>query len=77
MRKSSRLPTRFPEGTKYVVESDGGVVRRFVEFPNGRKIALSPRKAMTCCADEITIVPVVAHAEAKRARRRARAVEMA
>jgi len=45
MRKSSRLPTRFPEGTKYVLESHGGEVRRFVEFPDGRRITLSKRKA--------------------------------
>lgn len=77
MRKSSRLPTRFPEGTKYVLESVGGMVRRFVEFPDGRKIALPARKAMTCCAEEVSIVPAVAHAESKKHRRRTRAVEMA
>jgi hypothetical protein len=77
MRKSKRLPTRFPEGTKYVLESVGGMVRRFVEFPDGHKIALPPRKAVTCCAEDVSIVPVVAHAEAKKHRRRSRAVEMA
>ena len=77
MRKSNRLPTRFPEGKKYVLESDGGIVRRFVEFPDGRKITLPTRKAQTCCAEEVSIVPIVAHAEAKKHRRRSRAVEMA
>ena len=77
MRKSNRLPTRFPEGTKYVLESEGGMVRRFVEFPDGRKIVLPARKAMGCCAEEVSIVPIVAHAETKKHRRRSRAVEMA
>jgi hypothetical protein len=77
MRKSNRLPTRFPEGTKYVLESVGGMVRRFVEFPDGRKVTLPMRKAQTCCAEEVSIVPIVAHAEAKKHSRRSRAVEMA
>ncbi len=71
MRKSSRLPSRFPEGTKYVLESEGGMVRRYVEFPDGRKLALASRKALTCCATEVSIVPLVAHAEHKRRRGRA------
>lgn len=75
MRKSSRLPTRFPEGTKYVLESQGGAVRRYVEFPDGRRISLSKRKAATCvCADEeVSIIPPAL--AAKRARRQARVLE--
>ena len=58
MRKASRLPRRFPEGTKYVVESDGPLVRRFVELPNGKKINLPSRKAMSCgCGERVSIVP--------------------
>ena len=58
MRKASRLPRRFPEGTKYVVESDGPLVRRFVELPNGKKIILPSRKAISCgCGDRVSIVP--------------------
>jgi hypothetical protein len=42
---------RFPYGTKYVVESWGPFVRRYVEFPGGHKIRLATRKALTCtCA---------------------------
>jgi hypothetical protein len=53
-----RLPKRLPEGTKYVVESAGQFVRRFVELPNGRKILLSTRKAQLCaCEERISIVP--------------------
>jgi hypothetical protein len=48
----SRLPEHFPDGTKYVLESEGGIVRRFVEFPDGHRVRLTNRKAMTCsCAD--------------------------
>jgi hypothetical protein len=51
MRKSARLPARFPIGTKYVLESRGPVVRRYVEFPGGQRINLEFRKALTCtCA---------------------------
>lgn len=76
MRKSSRLPTRFPEGTKYVLESRGGEVHRFVEFPDGRRITLNKRKAATCvCADEeVSIIPP-ALAAAKRGRRHGRVLE--
>ena len=76
MRKSSRLPTRFPVGTKYVLESHGGEVHRFVEFPDGRRVTLSKRKAATCvCADEdVSIIPP-ALAVAKRGRRPARVLE--
>ena len=49
MRKSSRLPSRFPVGTKYVLESRGGMVHRYVEYPDGSKFALSPREPATCC----------------------------
>ena len=44
----NRLPNRFPVGSKYVVESSGPFVRRYVEFPNGRRIALPKRKALPC-----------------------------
>jgi len=53
MPSSSRMPRRFPVGTKYVLESRGPFVWRYIEFPNGRKIQLSIRKAVSCtCADE-------------------------
>jgi hypothetical protein len=48
MAASSRLPVRFPIGTKYVLESRGPVVRRYVEFPGGHRINLKLRKALTC-----------------------------
>ena len=76
MRKASRLPTRFPEGTKYVLESHGGEVRRFVEYPDGRRITLSKRKAVHCVCSEIEDVSIVPPALAgKRSRRSARVLE--
>ena len=58
MPRASRLPMRFPIGTKYVLEGRGPFVRRYVEFPNGRRIKLPTRKALSCTErDQITIVP--------------------
>jgi hypothetical protein len=76
MRKSRRLPTRFPEGTKYVLENRDGAVRRYVEFPDGRRVGLSKRKAATCdCAERVSIIPP-ALAAAKRVRRPVRVLEV-
>lgn len=60
MPSSSRLPARFPVCTKYVLESRGQFVRRYIEFPNGRRVQLPTRKASSCqCAawQQIGIVP--------------------
>jgi hypothetical protein len=36
-----RLPSRFPVGTRYVIEGHGGRIRlRYLEFPDGRKVDL-------------------------------------
>lgn len=52
MYRLAELPTRFPANTKYVLEGRGPLVRRYIEFPDGRRIELSPRKALTChCAE--------------------------
>jgi phage baseplate assembly protein W len=59
---SNRLPKRFPVGSRYVVESYGSFVRRYVELPNGPKINLATRKASVCsCAviREDSIVPIL------------------
>jgi hypothetical protein len=50
---------RFPAGTKYVLEGRGPFVRRYVEFPNGSRMQLPTRKALTCmCAEpQTSIVP--------------------
>lgn len=60
MFSSSRTPRRYPVGTKYVLEGRGPFVRRYVEFPNGRRIKLATRKALPCmCAEreQTNIVP--------------------
>ena len=37
----SRLPSRFPVGTRYVIEGREGLIRlRYLEFPDGRKVDL-------------------------------------
>ena len=37
----SRLPNRFPVGTRYVMEGREGRIRlRYLEFPGGRKVGL-------------------------------------
>jgi len=82
MSSTNRLPTRFPDGAKYVLESHGGMVRRFVEFPDGRRVTLASRKAVPCvCPDltEVSLVPAVAetHTRRRASRRTARTLEHA
>jgi len=37
----SRLPSRFPVGTRYVIEGRAGrICLRYLEFPDGRKVDL-------------------------------------
>jgi hypothetical protein len=48
MPHMTRLPARFPAETKYVLEAHGNMVRRYVEFPNGERVELEPRKALSC-----------------------------
>ena len=60
MSSSARLPARFPVGSKYVLESSGPFVRRYIEFPNGRRVQIPTRKAVSCrCWEwqQIGIVP--------------------
>jgi hypothetical protein len=76
MASTRRLPARFPDGAKYVLESEGAMVRRYVEFPDGRRVTLASRKAVACaCADlhEVSIVPAVVEAPAPRKRAPVRA----
>jgi hypothetical protein len=47
MPSASYLNRRFPVGTKYVIERCGPFVQRHVELPNGHRIRLSKRKALT------------------------------
>jgi hypothetical protein len=89
MPNSNRLPTRFPAGSKYVLEGWGSVVHRYVELPGGRRIMLRQRKAVACrhlTLPELSIVPGAGTAVSSEpagkkpadvARRRARMLEPA
>ncbi len=57
MPSASHLPNLFPTGTKYALEGRGRFVRRYVELPDGRRIQLATRKALTCLCAETSIVP--------------------
>jgi hypothetical protein len=59
MRKSNRLPTRFPTGAKYVLEARGPMVHRYVELPGGRRVGLAPRKAASCVCAELQAIGIV------------------
>ncbi len=77
MSRTARLPARFPVGTKYVLERRGPFVRRYVEFPDGRKVQLEFRKAQACtCAAfrGISIVPEANPRKDMLPRRKARAL---
>jgi hypothetical protein len=45
----SRLPSRFPVGTKFIIEAKSSgrsrIYRRHVEFPDGRVLRLPDRSA--------------------------------
>jgi hypothetical protein len=39
--EASRIPSRFPVGTRYVIEGRAGRISlRYLEFPDGRKVHL-------------------------------------
>jgi hypothetical protein len=41
MGQVNRLPSHFPNGTRYVIEGRAGrIVSRYLEFPDGRHIEL-------------------------------------
>jgi hypothetical protein len=44
MRQADRLPNRFPEGTRFVIEGRPGRVSRYLEFPDGRHVDLPVRR---------------------------------
>jgi hypothetical protein len=69
---SRRLPARFPANSKYVLESRGPLLRRYVEFPDGRRVELAPRRALTChCAERAAALGPAMSADAEAKRRRA------
>jgi hypothetical protein len=82
-RNPSHLPSRFPAGTKYVIERRGSVkgmmlVHRYVEFPDGRQIELSARLVPACCGEAATATAKPATARrARTGRTRVRAAALA
>jgi hypothetical protein len=41
MSRADRLPSRFPDGTRFIIEGRAGhVVSRSLEFPDGRHVEL-------------------------------------
>ena len=57
------LSDRFPLGTKYVLERHGPRVKRYVEYPNGRRVWLPCRQALTCSCLEFQQIGIVPNAE--------------
>jgi len=41
MGPADRLPSRFPDGTRFIIEGRAGhIVSRYIEFPDGRHVEL-------------------------------------
>ena len=57
--EAKRLPSRFPIGTRYVIEGRGGRISlRYLEFPDGRKVDLpSDLAARTKSRARVRAVP--------------------
>jgi hypothetical protein len=44
--QAARLPSRFPVGTRYVIEGRAGRIQlRYLEFPDGRQVKLPSEPA--------------------------------
>jgi hypothetical protein len=43
MAYSTKLPSRFPVGTKFVIEGNGKIYSRYLEFPDGTFFPLPAR----------------------------------
>ena len=44
MASTQKLPSRFPVGTKFVIEGKGQVYSRHIEFPDGTFVPLPARQ---------------------------------
>jgi len=41
MGQANRLPSQFPDGTRFIIEGrDGRIFSRYLEFPDGRHVDL-------------------------------------
>ena len=78
--RSSRLPSRFPVGTKFVIEGERGgegqvqVYSRYLEFPDGTflRAAVAPRTRKSPNSAAVRAAPAPAGLAAGRATRRRR-----
>ena len=53
-----RLPSRFPVGTRYVIEGHEGRIRlRYLEFPDGRQVELPSDLAARTAAQRPALRP--------------------
>jgi hypothetical protein len=59
MRELYKRLARPHAGTKYVVESRGAHVHRYVEFPDGLRLRLTRRKAVPCTCKELSAASLV------------------
>ena len=57
------LPARFPIGTKYILEGRGPRVKRYVEYPSGRRVYLSSREVLNCSCLELQKIGIVPNPE--------------
>jgi hypothetical protein len=65
MRQADRLPNRFPEGTRFVIEGRPGCVSRYLEFPDGRHVDLPVRRLAS--AKRVKVRRRPAHGRCKQA----------
>jgi hypothetical protein len=67
MAFSHRLPSRFPVGTKFVIEGKGQVYSRHIEFPDGTFVPLPARQVPTALKPK---APISRRQSARRRRNR-------
>lgn len=73
MPTSKPLPAQFPDGTKYVIEGRGPLVCRHIEYPDGSRVELPPRKAQSCaCIEARKSGHIAAETPRRRVRKPAR-----
>jgi hypothetical protein len=65
MASSRTLPSRFPVGTKFVIEGKGRVYSRHIEFPDGTLLPLPERQVPA----ELKPKPPISRRQSARRRR--------
>ena len=67
MAYSNKLPSRFPVGTKFVIEGKGKIYSRYLEFPDG---TFFPLPARPVPAELRSKAPISRRLSARRRRNR-------